>query len=57
MDSYVNHLRKAASTCQFGTLTEELIRDHLVIGLQDHATKLRLLREENLHMNKALNIC
>ena len=57
MDSYVNRLQKAASTCQFGTLTEELIRDRLVIGLQDHSTKLRLLKEENLDMNKALNIC
>ena len=57
MDSYVNRLQKAASTCQFGTLTEELIRDRLVIDLQDHSTKLRLLKEENLDMNKALNIC
>ena len=32
VDSYVNRLRKAASTCQFGTITEELIRDRLVIG-------------------------
>ena len=28
-----------------------------MIGLQDHSTKLRLLKEENLDMNKALNIC
>ena len=57
VDSYINRLRKAASTCQFGTLTEELIRDRLVIGLQDHSTKLRLLKEESLDLNKALNIC
>ena len=57
VDSYVNRLQKVASTCQLRTLTEELIRDRLVIGLQDHATKLRLLKEENLDMNKALNIC
>ena len=57
VDSGVNRLQNVASTCQFGTLTEELIRDRLVIGLQDHTTKLRLLKEENLDMNKALNIC
>ena len=57
VDSYVNRLRKAASTCHFGTLTEELIRDRLVIGLRDHATKLRLLKEDSLDINKALNIC
>ena len=57
VDAYTNRLRKAASTCQFGTLTEKLIRDRLVIGLQDHSTKLRLLKEESLDLNKALNIC
>ena len=57
VDGYVNRLRKAASTCQFGTLTEELIRERLVIGLRDHATKLRLLKEDSLDINKALNIC
>lgn len=56
IDSFVNRLRKAASTCQFGTLTEELIRDRLVISFKDHSTKLRLLKEENLDLNKAFNI-
>lgn len=57
VDSFINRLRKAASTCEFGMLTDELIRDRLVIGLQDHSTKLRLLKEETLDLNKALNIC
>ena len=57
MDGYVSRLRKAASICQFGTLTEEIIRDQLVISLRDHATKLRLLKEDSLDINKALNIC
>ena len=56
VDGY-NRLRKAAWTCQFGTLTEEHTRDWLVIGLWDHATKLRLLKEDSLDINKALNIC
>ena len=50
-------MRKAASTCQFRTLTDELIGDRLVIGLQDHSTKLYHLKEESLDLNKALNIC
>ena len=29
----------------------------MVIGLRDHATKLRLLKEEGLDLNKALNTC
>ena len=42
VDGYVNRLRKLASSCQFGTLTEEMIRDGLVIGIQDTGTKARL---------------
>jgi len=47
-DSFMNRLRKAASTCQFGTLTEELIRDRLVIGLKDHSTKFTTLKRGKL---------
>lgn len=57
VDEFVNRIRKLASSCQFGTLTEELIRDKLVLGISDQSTKLRLLKEEDLTLNKAVNIC
>ena len=46
IDEFVNRLRKQASSCKFGTL----------IGLQDRNTKLRLLKEEDLDLNKTVNI-
>ena len=52
-----NRLRKQASSCKLGTLTDEMIRDRIVIGLQDRNTKLRLLKEEDLDLNKTVNIC
>ena len=57
IDEFVNRLRKLASSCKFGTLTDETIRDRIVIGLQDKATKLRLLKEEELNLDKTLKIC
>ena len=57
IDEFLNRIRKLSSSCEFGTLTEELIRDKLVLGIQDETTKLRLLKEDNLTLNKALNIC
>ena len=57
IDRYVNRLRKHAATCEFGTLTDELIRDRLVLGILDESTKLRLLKEDKLDLNKALHIC
>ena len=53
VDCFFNHLRKLASSCQFGDLTEEMIRDRLVIRIQDNNTKARLLREKDL----TLDIC
>ena len=43
VDGYVNRLRKLASSWQFRTLTEEMIRDRLVTGIQDTGTNARLL--------------
>lgn len=57
IDEFVNRQRKQASSCKFGTLTDEMIRDRIVIGLQDRNTKLRLLKEEDLDLNKTVNIC
>ena len=57
VDDYVNRLRKLASSCQFGTLTVELIRDRLVLGITDRSAKLRLLKEDGLNLNKAVNMC
>ena len=46
-----------ASSCRYGALTDEMIRDRIVIGVRDKATKLRLLKEEELDLNKALSVC
>ena len=56
-DEYVNRLRKYAASCNFGSLTDELIRDRLVLGIRDQATKLRLLKEEKPDLNKAVSMC
>ena len=36
---YLNRLRKLASTCAYGALCDELIRDRLVIALESKAMK------------------
>ena len=56
MDAYVSRLRKLASSCDFGTLTDELIRDRLVIRVQDRDLKGRLLKQKGLSLQKALEV-
>ena len=46
VQSYVTRLRKLAASCEYGALTDELIRDRLVIGLKNQGDKVRLLREK-----------
>ena len=56
MGSSINRLRKLASTCEFGLLTDAMIRDRLVIGINDKRTKGRMRREDALSLNKAVEM-
>lgn len=56
-DSYINNLRRLASTCEFRSLTDDLIRDRLAISVRDSGLKERLLREQNLTLDKVLKLC
>ena len=39
IDQYLNRLRKLATTCDYGALTNQLMRDRLVIGISDQAVR------------------
>lgn len=56
-DTYVTNLRQLSSTCEFSTLVDSLIKDRLILGISDLSIKDRLLRESDLNLNKALEIC
>ena len=36
VDAYVTALRKLAKTCNYGSLTDSLIRDRMVVGINDN---------------------
>lgn len=55
--SYVTELKKLASTCNFSTLKERLIKDRIVCGIRDTRLKQRLLKEENLSLEKCIQMC
>ncbi len=57
IDSYLSALRSMAKTCNYGNLEDNLIRDRLVIGIRDNATRKRLLQEPKLTLNGAVDIC
>ena len=49
IDHFVTDLRMKAKTCEFGELTDSLIRDRVVEGVRDDSTRSRLLRESSLY--------
>ena len=57
IDQYATDLKMKAKSCEFGLLTENLIKDRIVCGIIDDGTRSRLLRENDLSLAKALDIC
>lgn len=55
--SFVTDLKKLSASCEFGTLKDSLIKDRIICGIRDNELKNKLLREENLTLEKCVNIC
>ena len=55
--AYLTKLRKHSATCEYGALQDSLVKDRLVFGISDNATRERLLGEEGLTLEKAVKIC
>ena len=43
VDAYVTALRKLAKTCNYGSLTDSLIRDKMMVGISDNSARKKLL--------------
>ena len=57
IDQYVTDLKTKAQTCEFAELKDGLIRDRIVCGITCDRTRARLLKEGELMLQKALDIC
>jgi hypothetical protein len=56
-DAYTTVLKGLAKTCNFGVLTDELIRDRIVCGVRDVGTRKKLLQEAQLTLQRCLDVC
>ncbi|XP_044005924.1 uncharacterized protein LOC122850945 [Aphidius gifuensis] len=54
---FLKDLKKIAASCDFGTLKDSLIKDRLVCGVKDKRIKDKLLREDDMTLEKAVTIC
>ena len=52
IDQYVTTLKKPCETSEFGTLKNSLIRDRIVLGINNQRTRERLLREPDMTLEE-----
>ena len=57
IDDFATELKSRAQHCEFDTLRDSLIRHKLVVGVNSKKVQERLLREKDLDLNKAIQIC
>ena len=57
VDAFVTELKQKASLCEFGELKDSLIRDRIVCGIRNDTVRARLLRERELTLQSAIDIC
>ncbi|XP_047998343.1 uncharacterized protein LOC125235799 [Leguminivora glycinivorella] len=57
ISQYVTALRLLTKTCAFSSLEQDLIRDRIVCGIKSTIVRDRLLRTDDLTLDKAIKIC
>ena len=56
-NAFVSDLRIKATTCEYGELKDELIRDRIVTGITKNNVRKQLLKEADLTLVKAIQVC
>jgi len=57
IDQYVTDLKKQAKSGEFGDLNDSLIKDRVVCGILSDKTRARLLKQPDLTLAKAIDMC
>ena len=57
IDAYATVLRDLASSCNYGILNEEIIRDRIVCGITNSAVRKKLLQIPDLTYDKCMDVC
>lgn len=55
-DQYIMKLRKLASTCEYGPLVDDMVRDRIVCGIRDDSIRKELLNESKLTLESCITM-
>ena len=56
-DAFLAELRRLVRSCEYGALEESILKDRIVVGLRDDATRRKLLQIRKLDLANAIDIC
>jgi hypothetical protein len=56
-DVFLADLRRLAKTCEYGGVEDSILRDRIVIGVHDDATRRKLLQRRKLELADAIDVC
>ena len=57
IESYVTRLRQLVKGCNYGELSDRMIRDRIVAGIRDDELRKKLLEERELTLKLAIDKC
>ena len=57
LDSFITRLRNIAKDCGYADQKDKCIRDRIVFGIKDDRLREKLFRDENLTLQKAIQLC
>ena len=57
IDAYTASLHSLVKTCSYDAVTDNLNRDHMVVGILDKGIRKKLLQESKLTLQGCIDIC
>lgn len=56
-ENYMLSIKKLVKSCEFGVQEADMVRDRIVIGINDSKLQEKLLQTDDLDLTKAIEIC
>ncbi|CAB4025804.1 Hypothetical predicted protein [Paramuricea clavata] len=57
VEQFVMELKRLAKNCEYGELTNSIVKDRIVEGISNDRTRARLLREKDLSLERCMDVC
>ena len=57
VEQFVTELKRLAKNCEYGELTNSIVKDRIVEGISNDRTRAWLLREKDLSLERCMEVC